>query len=570
MSKTFKRFSTCFVCLLIVCAIIVGVLINGVKRVGAENDKTVFSSKINALTNAYGETVNILPEDVRLWNESTDADTDYLNSLYEYSDLHKQFQTDVNNDNSDENLPGLYRQTDVFNPINNVLKWESSLENVESYKVRVSYDNKFTKCILIKENAATNKEVTIENPLVGTTYYWQVIATLSGGDKVYSQIFDFTTENTLRTVTVDGVSNTRDIGGYQTAYGYVKQGLVYRSARLESITTEEGLDTFINKLGINTDLDLRGVNEANSGKNRYNPLKFDSNDGYPSKNYYPYDTPVYTISNEALWPNVKNIMTVFTDKNNYPIDFHCAVGRDRTGTVAALLKSLLGYNEIDIINDYFTSMFATTGAWDKSASSGQKDVFLGVLSYLKSFSGETLADKTANYLITKCGMTQGDIDLIRNIMTGKPGYEVSIPADNTTVDTDNYSGYNIVTCEKFGVKTRVFVVENGNKIPALDAYDGYIWTLDGVEYDFNTIINNKDIRLIAQKVPTQLKYTVKIVSTGSLDGESSEYVNAGDNFDFALLNKSGYSYIVLSADGEIITSLKPESNTTINVIYVQS
>ena len=87
----------------------------------------------------------------------------------------------------------------------------------------------------------TSVTLGLSNPFANTTYYWQVIASLENGGKVYSSIYSFTTADTIRTVTIDGVSNTRDIGGYETEFGYIKQGLVYRSARLESITETEDL-----------------------------------------------------------------------------------------------------------------------------------------------------------------------------------------------------------------------------------------------------------------------------------------------------------------------------------------
>ena len=526
----------------------------------AENDKTAFSSEITALSHAHGETINILPEEVRLWNESERFDADQLNGLYEYSDLHRQF-TKVLND--DAKLVEIYSQADAFNPVSNVLRWTSSLENVESYKVRVAYDNKFTKCVLIVDDADIDEGVVLENPLTGITYYWQVIATKVGGDKVYSSIFDFNVADSLRTVTVEGVSNTRDIGGYQTAYGYVKQGLVYRSARLESITAA-GLYTLKNQLGVKTDLDLRGEVEATTKPNRKNPADMDY--------YYTFVTPQYAnlgtlgLDEAANFENVKNIMTVFTDKDNYPIDFHCAVGRDRTGTIAALLKSVLGYSEQDILNDYFTSLFSTTGAWDKAITSVNKDSIMFVLSYLNTFDGETLADRAAEYLITKCGMSQDDIDAIRNIMTGQEGYEIDIPAYNTTEDIDNYSGFSFVKFEKFGVKTILLAVENGETVEApYDAGNGYVWTDGGLVYDFTASVD-EDITVKALKTAT---CEVDVYFTGDITEQRTITVVEGASFDFSIIQAEGYDYTVISDEGKVINELTVNGKTTINVVCIQ-
>ena len=557
MSKTIRKSAFGFICLLVVCVMTFGVVFSKVERVGAENDKTVFSSEISAVKLHDGEVVDILPEDVKLWNESTRFDSDYLNGLYEFNQTHKTWMLSL----ADNTLIAeIYRANDAFNPVNPILKWESSLQDVSSYKVRVAYDNKFTQCVLIENDADIDSGVTLENAFAGTKYYWQVIAELVGGDKVYSPIFDFKTADTLRTVTIDGVSNTRDIGGYETAYGYVKQGLVYRSARLESITAA-GLTTLKTKFGVKTDLDLRGVPESTTAPNCQNPAGLD--------NYYTYTTPQYALVGETgfdysgHYENVRNIMSKFADKNNYPIDFHCAVGRDRTGTIASLLKAVLGYSEIDIINDYFTSMFATTGAWDKRMTNMQQATFMNILTYLRSFDGDTLADKTANYLINKCGMTQDQIDAIRNIMTGAAGYEVDIPAYDTFEDTDNYSDCNFVTFEKYGVKKVVAVVANDATVSEpFDAGEGYVWTVNGAAYDFDAAVS-EDITVKALKAET---YTVTVNAIGA-DANGSFKVNAGSPFDFNNLNKDGYDFIVVSAEGRIITSLTPNSDITLNVIY---
>lgn len=561
-NKSIKKVSG-FISLIMVCTITLGLIGSvNIKTIAAENDKTAFSSQITATQNAHGQVVNILPEEVRLWNESETFDVEYLKGLYEYSNLRREYfaGASVDYDRSRE----IYRQTDAFNPVNNVLKWQSSLENVESYKVRVAYDNKFTQCVQIEENADINSGVILENPLTGKTYYWQVIATIEGGDKVYSPIFDFTVENSLRTITVDGVSNTRDIGGYQTEYGYVLEGLVYRSARLEAIT-EKGLDTLKNKLGVKTDLDLRGKTEANLPGNKEDPAKCGEDFYY----VFPNSTPNYVgttsgIDYEDNFDTVKRVMSVFTDKNNYPIDFHCAIGCDRTGTVAALLKSLLGYAEQDIVNDYFTSAFATTGSWDKSSIYIVQYGIFNILDYLNTFEGETLADRTADYLITKCGMTEADIVAIRNIMTGQEGYEVELP--ELTADEDNYSGLSFVKFEKFGVETVVKTVANGETVEEIDAGEGYVWTLDGTAYDFNAEVS-EDITLKAVKATT---YEVKVVSTGAVDTQETVITVAeGTAFDFADLQKDGYEFIVISDAGEVITELTVSRKTTLNVVYVQ-
>lgn len=556
-NRKMKRLNV-YIIAVIICTLILGITysINS-NSVRAKNLITEFSSEITAVDHAHGEKVNILPEEVRLWNESKQFDADYINGLYEYSDLHKQFLATINKGN--ESLVDIYHEADAFNPINNILRWDSSLKNVQSYMVRVAYDNKFTRCILKEENADIDKGVIIENPLVNTTYYWQVVATLSTGDKIYSPIFDFSTESSLRTITIDGVSNTRDIGGVETSLGYIEQGIVYRSARLESVTSK-GLQTIKNSLGLKTDLDLRGENEiASSSVNKANPAGLD--------NFVTFVTPQYAyvgdlgLDVDQNTENVKNIMKVFANKENYPIVFHCAVGRDRTGTIASLLKALLGFSEQDIINDYFTSMFATTGAWEKSTTYTNKQMVLNILAYLNTFEGDTLADRVANYLISKCGMEEDEITMIRDIMTGKE--RVDIPAYNTFSDSDNYGDYAFVSFEKYGTERVNKIVRRGEKVEKPYEDDGFTWMKGSEIYDFNLGVED-DMTLVAIKEET---YEIKIISTGAITSESFITLNKGESLDFSTLQKEGYKYTVISDEGRIITSLTADRKMTINVIY---
>lgn len=98
-----------------------------------------------------------------------------------------------------------------------------------------------------------------------------------------------------------------------------------------------------------------------------------------------------------------------------------------------------------------------------------------------------------------------------------------------------------------------------------DAGEGYTWTVDGEAFDFATAVTG-DVTVKAVK---ETSYTVTVVSTGAVTAEETVTVGAGEAFDFASLEKSGYDYVVISGDGQVITSLTVSGNTTINVIYMQ-
>jgi protein-tyrosine phosphatase len=52
---------------------------------------------------------------------------------------------------------------------------------------------------------------------------------------------------------------------------------------------------------------------------------------------------------------ITEALEIIAEPENHPLVFHCAVGKDRTGMLAAVLLSLLGVAEKDIIEDYALS-----------------------------------------------------------------------------------------------------------------------------------------------------------------------------------------------------------------------
>lgn len=564
MKKAIKNLMA-FLCIGATTAGIIGGAITNTQA-RAENNPLNFSSAIRAVKPYEGEALNFNTREINAWWNSEGVNVAYLNGLFEFTSGHQEFLTCVNykDDEHVARLVELYKENDAFHPENNVLKWTDDLDNVASYTVRIALDNKFTKTVQKVEDVDKAQGVVLENPFMDTEYFWQVIANLENGGKTYSPIFSFETDAAVRTVEIEGVSNTRDLGGFESVYGYVKQGLVYRSARLETIT-ETGKTAF-NNLGIKSDLDLRGPSEASSGANTYDPLNL-------GEQYFVFDTPHYASSSQTVdsgtvinnrnnFENIKNVMSVFAEKENYPIDMHCAVGRDRTGTMSILLKTLLGETEEAAKKDYYTSMFATTGAWNKGQTKNQATVVDNIFGYLNTFEGETLADKTANFLI-ECGMTQQQIDSIRNIMVGAEGYEVE--TIKTFADTDNYEGYAFVAFENYGVKTQEFVVAVGEKVVEPYALDkGSVWMANGEVFDFETAITS-DLIITA----TKEKYcTVTVQPVAGGESYSIE-VKKGSLFDFSTLEKDGYVLTVIAENGEIVTSYTVESDCVLNVLYTK-
>lgn len=54
-------------------------------------------------------------------------------------------------------------------------------------------------------------------------------------------------------------------------------------------------------------------------------------------------------------PGIKYVLELVADRNRHPIAWYCAAGKDRTGVIAALILSLCGVSDEDIVEDYALS-----------------------------------------------------------------------------------------------------------------------------------------------------------------------------------------------------------------------
>ena len=296
---------------------------------------------------------------------------------------------------------------DIYAPVQVDLSW-SCVGDPLYYNIKVAKDNAFTEPIKFVTDIPS---ITLENLQVATTYYWQVSARYDSRI-VKSEIFSFSTAASQpRTVYVQGVSNTRDLGGWMTESGKrVRQGLLYRGGKLDDVT-ETGIKQITAALDIRTDLDLRGSEETGA---IVSPLG-------PDVQFFNISCPRYIGGDYGInlsdnWPNLLEIMRVFADENNYPIYFHCSLGRDRTGTVAFLINALLGVSREDLTRDYELSFLSEGGCSDGSRSQNMLPNLDNIYNYIMSYGdGETLSAHTENFLLG-IGMTQTEINNIRSIM----------------------------------------------------------------------------------------------------------------------------------------------------------
>ena len=358
------------------------------------------------------------------------------------------------------------------------LNWEAEGDDtVEKFKVELA-ENENIDNPLVYEVDASKKSLDITNLKVGTTYYWRVTA-IAGDKDARSEVSSFQTKaGPVRIMNVGGVNNVRDMGGWVTEDGkVVKQGLAFRGGEFNKQNntsfdpdeeverakekpygmnvTEDGVRVIKEEMKLKTEIDLRGYEE-------YNYIEGYTYDGVKTNFIYQNPKPkeIGGLSEgHGLWEDinyvlapvdtngsgdtriyrhdygkaaVKKIFTVFADEANYPIYYHCAQGKDRTGFVGSLLMSFLGCKWDDILRDYmFSKMTGQSvtyaNVWNDSTED-HKGKNYDYLSYLygidcggdnlpKATDSNTVAERANAYLLS-CGLTQDQLDNIRTIFLG--------------------------------------------------------------------------------------------------------------------------------------------------------
>lgn len=288
-------------------------------------------------------------------------------------------------------------------PMKNVkIEWEA--ENAKYCELWLADNARFSNAMRF---VTLDNHVEIDGLIPNRNYFWKVKVTDQNDNQTFSKAYNFRTEGNVRSVCLDGVSNVRDLGGAVTKDGKtIKYGILYRSANGDSIT-EKGKET-VKKLGIKTDLDLRGdvIDKSPFGDN-VNIIKI-------SGAYYNGHEAGVNGS-EAYRNAFRDELKACANPDNYPMIFHCAIGRDRTGTLSFILQALCGVEKDALIREYELSYLSVGGALDGNKQ--MVNTITAFYDFVNTYEGETFADK-AGSLVKSLGVTDEDIASIRSILLG--------------------------------------------------------------------------------------------------------------------------------------------------------
>ena len=312
---------------------------------------------------------------------------------------------------------------------------EKNKQTAADTKLLLSEDESFETYKTIK---VTSKKIKLYNLLARKKYYYKLIGTING-KTVTSEVKSFITDAYLpRVIDCEGVTNMRDLGGYNVAGGVVKQGLIYRSGRLNKSyvneiqieVTEKGMET-LQELGVKTEIDLRTTvydyNELGGYEDKdVGPLGEEVN-YYKCPMLYKNDKGDHTPNVPGNWEQVRKVFAYMADETNYPMVIHCNIGTDRTGFISYLLNAMLGVSKEDLFRDY---LFSNFGNIQGSRSLSRISDYVNAID---ACEGETLSEKAEKYLVDTIGVSKSILDAIKEIMIEEHTYEDTVVTEATCV-----------------------------------------------------------------------------------------------------------------------------------------
>jgi len=169
-----------------------------------------------------------------------------------------------------------------------------------------------------------------------------------------------------RMISLETMTNTRDLGGYETQSGSYSRSHKYIRAASPAQASLEDIQR-LKEYGVKVVVDLRSDFEKEHQKN---PFALDPDIDYYEVNLFdskkvqvvPQEVKhyqdlggVYIYMLEAMKHKFKQLFQIFAKYSYEGVMFHCSAGKDRTGMTAALLLDLIGCHEYDIVKDYSES-----------------------------------------------------------------------------------------------------------------------------------------------------------------------------------------------------------------------
>lgn len=231
-------------------------------------------------------------------------------------------------------------------------------------------------------------------------------------------------DNETRLIPLPGTYNLRDLGGYPT--GSDTSTIQRRFLRADSLHAlgEDGIQTLVN-YGVTTVIDLRHRLELADA-----PNPFTQHETVAYANIPIFEPPQEQVQRQFRMPDSlpqmyrdlldsrqPAFLQVFTTIATAPpgtVLFHCTVGKDRTGLVAALLLSIAGVEADLIAEDYSQSaanIAPLVAGFRARMAAANADVDMAQFAHVMGSDAATMLD-TLLHLDTQYG---GAVSYLRHI-----------------------------------------------------------------------------------------------------------------------------------------------------------
>ena len=294
-------------------------------------------------------------------------------------------------------------------------------KEVEKYSVIYGQEKDLSDGYRV-DSPADKDEITFSNPYLGENYY-KLIATYTDGSTDESPIKIFRVNHTYpRNLTIEGMTNCRDIGGRATVDGgMIKQGLIFRTSgkNQNGAITDATKEEMLNHLKLKNEINLAGDSSS------YN-LNLEGTTLFTGSRMDTSSTGGYShISRNT--EAVKNFFNFIADENNYPLFYHCRIGTDRTGICAMAINGLLGVPFNECIQDYCFSNFGKIDGqrYTHKESDPNGDDPAKYIDEILAMPGKNFQEQTYNALLS-IGISAQTLNKVINILT--EGNKATLPS----------------------------------------------------------------------------------------------------------------------------------------------
>lgn len=281
--------------------------------------------------------------------------------------------------------------------------------------------------------------------------------------------------------------NIRDLGGWPCDGGTIKYGLLFRGGELNGnsygvVLTDADKAVFLDQLDIRAEIDLRSASEIAG----ITGSALGSAVAWEHYAILPYAAGINVNGTGLNYaPVLRSIIKHVCD--NEPCYIHCLLGADRTGTVCAIIESLLGISQSNMDKDYELTSFK--GEIRKRNG----DLYAGFVNYIGTMEGTTWRDKMVNWA-QRIGITIDEINALRAAMIdGTPDVLTSTvtTCSVTNVLTNADTNNNVSSTTRYQPYKAKIAAANGYAISAVQVKMGGVDVTGAVWSGTETVLRRK-------------------------------------------------------------------------------